>query len=156
MKDLVAMTEDSIYLTCKCGCTIFRIFDLEDGEYYIDVYHGVGNKPLSKRNMKKLRNFILTKEEMLYLVEAVDNRKNHVTIDKIDLDIEDIVMLTVNKDQIKFVFKRDGWTNDADYYFDIFDIITRNKFKKEIYLAGIIMTEDQVAKFGEYLKEFIK
>jgi hypothetical protein len=106
--------------------------------------------------MKKLRNFILTKEEMLYLVEAVDNRKNHVTIDKIDLDIEDIVMLTVNKDQIKFVFKRDGWTNDADYYFDIFDIITRNKFKKEIYLAGIIMTEDQVAKFGEYLKEFIK
>ena len=139
-KELVMVTSDSLYIACECGCKIFRLYDLEEDGYYLEIYNDYGHKPISKKDRKLISNIRLHKEDLKNLLDSINNKDNLGIV---------IYEYVFGNEKIKLT--KDELPGGYLYFLDILS----KKGKKEINLSGIIIIEEQLKDLKESLTEFI-
>ena len=145
-KDLDAITNDSLFVACECGCSIFRIYDLDDDKYYLEIYNDTSHKSMKKKDLKKISDITITKKDLTNLSWVIEEWLNART-GGIDMKL---YSLKHGKEEISFV--KDGSSENLFYL----NVTTKRWNGKERYLADLVLNLEQAKQFGLYLKEFIK
>jgi hypothetical protein len=146
-KELIAMTQDSIFIACECGCKIFRLYDLAEDRYYIEIYQDSSHKSMTKKDRRRISEIPITKKDLKNLLWVIEEWIDARTINGLDMKL---YSLKHGKEELSFV--KDG-TSDNLFFLNI---TTKRWYNKERYLADIVINIDQVKQLGVYLRKFIE
>jgi hypothetical protein len=146
-KELVTLTQDSIFIACHCGCNILRLYDLEEGRYYLEIYNISSHKKMKKKDKQRISNIPITKKDLKNLLWVIEEWLDARTINELDMTL---YSLKHGKEKLSLI--KDGTSEE----FFFINITTKRWNQKERFLSDTVITLDQAKKLGVYLKEFIK